>query len=117
MFFLHNSFIDILNSLPNFVYNIRFYSKHGKEYESLQKANQFLKNKKLNEIKDLIKIERFFIDVINNRKDNLVHCFVPHSEVKSKDYDYYMHQLDWVLNDYYKTEKGCEICKKDKNML
>lgn len=92
--------------LANIVYNIRFYAKYGEEYESIQKANLFLKDKKLNEIKDLIKIEKFFIEVINNRKDNLFNCFVPHSEVKSKDYDYYMHQLDWVLKDYYKKTES-----------
>ena len=64
-----------------------------------------MKDKKLNEIKDLIKIEKFFIEVINNRKDNLFNCFVPHSEVKSKDY-YYKHQIDWVLKDYYKKTES-----------
>ena len=92
--------------LANPVYNIRFFAKYGEEYEGIQKANKFLKNKKLIDSKDLIKIEKFFIDVINNRKDNLFNCFIPHSEIKNRDYDFYMHQLDWVLRDYYKKTEG-----------
>lgn len=92
--------------LANPVYNIRFFAKYGEEYEGIQKANKFLKNKKLTDSKDLIKIENFFIGVINNRKDNLFNCFIPHSEIKNRDYDFYMHQLDWVLRDYYKKTEG-----------
>lgn len=91
--------------LANPVYNIRFYSKYGKEYKYLQRAYKFLENKKLTESKDLIEIEKFFIDVINNRRDNLVSLFIPHSEIKSKDYDFHIHQIDWILKDYYKKSE------------
>lgn len=92
--------------LANPVYNIRFFAKYGEDYEYIQRANKFLKDKKLTDKKDLIKIEKFFKDVINNRKDNLVNCFIPHAEIKSRDYDFYMHQIDWVLKDYYNKEES-----------
>lgn len=90
--------------LANLVYNTTFYTKKdiGKNYHALQRANMFLETKKLNEHKDLEEIEKFFKKVINNRKSNLYNLFVPHGEIDKKQLDFYIHQVDWIYDDYYK---------------
>ena len=94
--------------LANLVYNTRYYAKKdvNKEYLGIQKTNIFLDGKKLNDDEDLKKIEEFYINVINNRKSNLYNAFIPHSEIDKRQINFYIHQLDWVYDDYYKVQKN-----------
>lgn len=94
--------------LANLVYNTRYYARKDtfKECIGIQKANAFLKNKQLNDQKDLKEIERFFIDVINNYRHNLCNAFVPHSEINEKQIYFYMQQLNWIYEDYYKKRES-----------
>lgn len=39
-------------------------------------------------------------------KNNLYNAFIPHSEIDKKQIDFYIHQLDWIYDDYYKVLKN-----------
>ncbi len=91
--------------LANLVYNTRYYAKKDieKRYNAIQKVNVFLEGKQLNDEKDLDKIEKFYIGIINNRKDNLYNAFIPHKEIDRNKTDFYMQQLNWIYEDYLKN--------------
>lgn len=90
--------------LANLVYNTRYYAKKDKykEYLGLQQANLFLDGKQLTDDKDLDKIEKFYINVINNRKDNLYDSFIPHGELNEARKKHCIMQLNWIYESYYK---------------
>ena len=93
--------------LSNLIFNTKYYAKKDtlKNYPFLQKVDLFLKNKQINSEKDLNEIEEFFINIINNRKSNLCYAFIPYNEVKEKQLDFYMCQLNWIYEDYFKRKK------------
>ena len=70
--------------------------------EFKKQTNDYLDGKKLNDDKDLKKIEEFFISVINNRKDNLYNAFIPHAELDYERKKHCIMQLNWIYEDYYK---------------
>lgn len=90
--------------LANLVYNTHFYaiSDINKVYNSLQRANKFLEQKNINDSKDIIDLEKFYIDIINNRKNNLYNIFIPYKEIDEKQLSFYLQQVDWIYEDYYK---------------
>lgn len=92
--------------LENLYVNTLFYGllDKTKQFKSLQKVHDLLKNKDLRDEEDLKEIEDFFIKVINNRKDNLHYAFIPYKEVINDDVVFYMEQLNWIYQDYYKDE-------------
>lgn len=92
--------------LENLYVNTLFYGllDKTKQFKSLQKAHDLLKNKDLRDEEDLKEIEDFFIKVINNRKDNLHYAFIPYKDVINDDVVFYMEQLNWIYQDYYNDE-------------
>ena len=40
-----------------------------------------------------------------NRKDNFINAFLLHSKMKERDYNFYICQIEWVLDDTYKEEE------------
>ena len=90
--------------LFNFYDNIRFYSKYVDKYDSINLFLDETKDLDFDDPKDIILLENIFIKVFNNRFDNLFNSFVPNNEVDEDKYYFYIHQVNWVLSDYY--EKG-----------
>ena len=54
----------------------------------------------LNDIVDIAE-EKIFKRIIENRKNNIYNSFVPYKEVKRKEYAFYIHQVGWLLEEYY----------------
>lgn len=92
--------------IANVVYNTRYYAKKDidKKYTSLQQANMFFETKSFNDSKDLKAMEEFLINVVNTRRDNLYNLFIPHAEIDKKQLSFYLHQVDWIYEDYYKSK-------------
>lgn len=90
--------------LGNLFYNTHYYAKKDKikKYRGIQKANSFLQGKILRDDKDLEKIEKFYINVINNHRDNLYNHFIPHADINKESLDFYLYQLNELYEDYFK---------------
>ena len=97
--------------LENLYVNTIFYGLLDKDnnFKYLQKAHNLIKDKDLRAENDLKDIENFFIEVINNRKDNLYYIFIPYQELilnKNRDILFYVNYLDGVCKDYYENKKS-----------
>lgn len=88
--------------LYNFINNVKYLSDLDRDYQSIQKANKYINTNEIKNIKYLNEIECFFKGVINNRKNNIYNCFIYNREIINKHINFYSHQIDWVLDDYYK---------------
>lgn len=94
--------------LYNFVSNIKYYSKLNVEYKSLKKASEYINIKKISNEDYLNEIENFIKQIVNNRNNNIYNCFIYNKVVDKKHNDFYMYQIDWVLEDYYKSSFGLQ---------
>lgn len=90
--------------LYNFYDNICFYSKFVNRYSSINLFLDEIKYLDFDDSEDIILIENYLSKIISNRFDNVYNSFIPYNEAEEKQYNFYIHQVDWVLSDYY--EKG-----------
>ena len=85
----------------NLISNTCYYAKIdvNKQYNNIHKANDFLKEKKINDEKDLHTIENFYINLINNCNVNLYNLFIPYNEVNKQEVLFYLNQLDYFYEN------------------
>lgn len=90
----------------NLVNNTRYYAERDtdKEYFGVQKANEFLKDKELTNDDDIFTMEKFYIDSINCSHHNLYNIFIPYKDIDEKQIDFYMNQLNWFYEDYFRNK-------------
>ena len=96
----HDSFRKMF--LFNLYDNIRFYSKFSDSRSFTNILLDEIKEYNFYKPEDAIKLEKLFIKIINNRKDNLFNSFVHHSEVREDQYNFFANQIEWLIGDYYK---------------
>ena len=89
----------------NFYDNIFYFSNWVDEESSIKKFVNKFKDYNFNDKKDILEIEKEFIKIIANRKDNFINAFLHHSKMKERDYNFYICQIEWVLDDTYKEEE------------
>ena len=92
--------------LYNLIENISFYSKYADSSSQIVRVNNYLKSKNIDE--NLLEIENLFKNIINQRNNNIINCFIPHNEVKKNSYQFYMMQIEWMLDDYYSQDNNKE---------
>ena len=85
----------------NFYSNIIHYSKYVSKDSSIIKMKNYLENLDYDDETDILLIEKIFKKVIENRNNNIYNSFVSYKEVKRKEYDFYICQVDWILDEYY----------------
>lgn len=85
----------------NFYSNIIHYSKSVDKNSSIAKMKKCLDDLDYDNKNDILLIERIFKKIIENRNNNIYNSFVPYKEVKRKEYDFYIFQVDWILDEYY----------------
>lgn len=89
-----------------FLYNIfnntkLFYKISNGKLVGIKRAYKYLKNKSLDNLTDLNYIENFFIEIINNRRDNIFYCFKDSTSIKKDNFNFYINALEWLYEDYY----------------
>lgn len=89
----------------NFYDNIFYFSNWVDEDSSIKKFVNKFKDYNFNDKKDILEIEKEFIKIIANRKDNFINAFLHHSKMKERDYNFHICQIEWVLDDTYKEEE------------
>ena len=105
--------------LFNFYDNIKFYSKYVDNISPIHTFLKQIKNYDFDNEKDIIELENIFIKIIRYRNNNLYNAFVPYNEVKKRDYDFYIFQIEWILQDYLKNKytETFEIKENDNYIL
>ena len=73
----------------NFYDNIFYFSNWVDEDSSIKKFVNKFKDYNFNDKKDILEIEKEFIKIIANRKDNFINAFLHHSKMKERDYNFY----------------------------
>ena len=89
----------------NFYDNIFYFSNYVDDKSSIKKFVNKFKDYNFDNKDDILIIEKEFIKIITNRNNNLINSFVHHSEIKPRDYNFYICQIEWILDDSYKVEK------------
>lgn len=100
--------------LFNFYNNLHFYSMLVDNNSYINVLKERLSEYDFDDKDDIDEIEKIFISIFNNRKDNLYNSFILHNECDEKHYDFYIQQIEWVISDYY--EHGLfdfNLCNKD----
>lgn len=99
--------------------NIMYYSSKVDNDSSILRAYNELKKYDFDSDEDIVKIERFFLDVLRFRKNNICNAFDSHKNVVKKEQTkFYISQLEWVLNDYYENiEDNNYVVKKTDNIV
>lgn len=92
--------------LANIIYNTHYYAKCDKNkiYSGIQKSEEYLKNKRINNKKHIEELEKFYIKVINNHDHDLCNIFLIYTTTKKYNLDFYMAQLNWLYEKYYQNE-------------
>lgn len=103
----------------NLYNNIVHYSKYVDNNFAIKKMKKHLESLDYDNEKDIKEIEHILKLVIENRKNNIYNCFVPYKEVKRKEINFYIHQIDWLLEDYYRncTIESFVITNKDRVLI
>ena len=70
----------------------------------MQKAEEYLKTKRINNKKDVEELENFYIKVINNYDRDLSNIFLKYTNIKIESIDLYMTQMNWLYEKYYQNE-------------
>ena len=91
--------------LYNFLSNIKYFSNINVEYNSLKKASEYINIKNISDKNYLNEIEGFIKQIVNNRNNNIYNCFIYNKAINKKYNNFYMYQIDWVLDDFYKKNK------------
>lgn len=91
--------------LFNFYDNIHYFSNFVDDESSLKKFVSAFKDYKFDNKNDILVIEKEFIKLLTKRSNNLFNSFLHHSEIKQRDYNFYICQLEWVLDDFYKEKE------------
>lgn len=86
----------------NFYNNIMHFSKSVNSDSSI--SNLMKKIENFDFEKDIIEIDRIFKPIICNRNNNLVNSFKPYKEIANRDYNFFLNQVDWVIEDFYKNK-------------
>lgn len=103
--------------LFNFYDNMCFYAMLVDNDSYIKTLKERLYKYDFDDEDDIDEIEKVLIPIINNRKDNLYNSFIPHNEYEEIHYDFYAHQIEWVISDYY--EHGLfdfKLCDKDHHI-
>lgn len=112
----------------NFYSNIKLFSKSVPKGSSLYILYDDIKD--FNYDKHIDILETLFREIIKIRKNNLFNSFIYTDEIDNKSYDFYMQQVNWVIDDYlndmnnvrqfdsrYEKSKNCIIVNKDTKLL
>lgn len=114
----YHKFIDGFRKmfLFNIVNNAHFYVERTTIISSIRYFISDISKYNFNNKEDIIEIEKIMKRILNNKKDNIYDAYVPHTEVKSRDYDFYTLKLEMVLNSYYEENTGevFDLKKDDK---
>lgn len=99
--------------------NIFYYAPKVANSSSIVRAYNELKKYDFDDDTDIIKIEKYFLDVLRFRDNNLCSAFDSHKKiVKKEQTDFFVFQLEWVLNDYYENiEESKYIIKKTDHIV
>jgi len=82
--------------------NIVFFFKYADKDSAIK---TFLNNiENLDFDKNISDLDKIFTQIINNRKNNLYNSFLHHTEYDERHYDFYINQINWLLEDYYKDK-------------
>lgn len=95
--------------INNFYENVFYFG-------AVAEANSFIR-RFVNEFEDhnfdsnrnIKQIEEVFKKIVSCRNNNLFNSFIPNVEYNNKNLEFYYHQIEWVLSDYYG--------EKDKTLL
>ena len=91
--------------LYNFYENINYYYNNTSGFLTLKRFKTQIESYDFNNKNDISTIEKLFIKVINNRKNNLYVAFIPHDEVPQKKYHNTREQLESIIDDYYENNE------------
>ena len=101
--------------INNFYENVFYFG-------SVAEANSFIKRfvsefeeYNFDDNRNIKEIEEIFKKIVSCRNNNLFNSFVPNAEYNNKNLEFYYHQIEWVLSDYYGAKD--KILLIDKTML
>ena len=120
-----NNYLEYFNYFRRmFLYNIYnnilyFHSKDKhNEYCEINRAYNEIKNYDFDNDNDILVLERMVIDIVRIRNNNLFNAFDLYKKIrKDENIEFYMHQLEWVLSDYYNNNESNRYIRKRTDHL
>lgn len=101
--------------LFNIYENVFFYNEHTSGFLSLKRFATQIENYNFDDNKDILKLENIFIQIINNRNNNLYNSFVSYREIDKEHYHFERRQLETILDEYYDNNKLKQFDIVDKD--
>lgn len=95
--------------INNFYENIFYFREIADENSFVKRFINEFEDFNFDNNNNIKQIEDTFIKIISCRRNNIFNSFIPNTEYNEKNLEFYFHQLNWLLGDYYGD--------KDKTLL
>ncbi|MBR4025404.1 MAG: hypothetical protein IKJ03_00435 [Mycoplasmataceae bacterium] len=101
--------------INNFYENVFYFGKVADSNSFIRRFVNEFEDHNFDSNRNIKEIEKVFKKIVSCRNNNLFNSFVPNKEYNDKNLEFYYHQIEWVLSDYYGAKDKTLLI--DKTML